>query len=112
MDLKNHYIHVVLRRILTNEPSRHFLGKVLEHTSMLAVVKGVGFYFDGSKNMFVKNPDLIKRIVPLISSGFIITLIEGEVDLASVKYHFAYNQLQVRDDHGFELDLNEFGSIR
>jgi hypothetical protein len=53
--------------------------------------------------MFIKNPDLIKRIFPLI---------EGEVDLASVKYHFSKNQLQVRDDHGFEHDLNEFGSIR
>lgn len=41
-----------------------------------------------------------------------MTLIEGEVDLASVKYHLAKNQLQLRDDHNFELDLNEFGSMR
>lgn len=112
MDLKNHYIHVVLRRMLPTEPRRHFLGRILEHTNTLAVAEGVGFYFDGSRNMFVKNPDIIKRIIPLISSGFIITLVEGEVDLASVKYHFSKNQLQVRDDQGFEIDLNEFGSMR
>ena len=56
MDLKNRYVHVVLRRMLSNEPRRHFLGMILEHSNTLAIVQGVGFYFDGSKNMFVKTP--------------------------------------------------------
>ena len=112
MDLQNRYVHVIIRKILPDEPRRHFLGKILEHSSTFAIVEGVGFYFDGSKNMFVKNPDIIKRIIPLISSGIIVTLIEGEVDLASTQYHISTKQLQIRDDHNFELDLNEFGSMR
>ncbi len=74
MDLQNRYVHVIIRKILPDEPRRHFLGKILEHSSTFAIVEGVGFYFDGSKNMFVKNPDIIKRIIPLISSGIIVTL--------------------------------------
>lgn len=43
MDLKNRYIHVVIRRMLPHEPRQHFLGKILDHTNTLAVVEGVGF---------------------------------------------------------------------
>ncbi len=103
-------VHVVYRAYYNESVRRHFLGEVMAAKGALCRIKGFSFVRDPQSEMYDKEPDKHMTILDLAESGYIVTLLDPEVDLDKVSYHYIDNKgLAAVDGQGFVLDINEFG---
>jgi hypothetical protein len=104
-------VHIIMRRLLSDDPRRHFVGEIQAVSDHLIRVEGYVFLFHTGRNEFVKRPDKRVRIFSMIDAGNIINVLPDAVRLEALHYRFANKQVVVTDDAGFSLDVNEFGPI-
>jgi hypothetical protein len=106
-------IHLISRRGFDQDLRRHFAGEVVECTDTAMRVEGYVFILDPATNDFVRRPERRTRIVSLTDANNLINIIPGNVDLESLVYRTsAKGRLVITDGDSFELDINEFGSVR
>jgi hypothetical protein len=76
----------------------------------LCRLRGYSFVRDSQSEMYAKKPDEHMTIIDLAESGYIVTLIDSNVDLDQVSYRYLDNKgMAAVDGQGFVLDINEFG---
>ncbi|NND91956.1 MAG: hypothetical protein HKN42_13940 [Granulosicoccus sp.] len=103
-------VHVVYRAFYENSVRRHFLGEVTACKGALCRLRGFSFVRDSQSEMYTKKPEKHITIIDLAESGYIVTLIDSNVDLDQVSYHYLDNTgMAAVDGQGFVLDINEFG---
>ncbi len=90
---KGDKIHVVTRRSFESDLRRHFVGEVLETTNVSAQVEGYAFVYSTHRDQFIRKLEKRRRIITLIDSGLIITLIPAEVSIEDLKYVYSERRL-------------------
>jgi len=106
-------IHVIVRRRFFDDIRRHFVGEVKESFDSIVKVQGYVFILDPSINLFVKKPHGQTRLISLIDSCNIVTIIPTETKLEKLVYKFSENnRMIVTDGDAFCMDVNEFGCNR
>ncbi|MGB5211406.1 MAG: hypothetical protein WBO47_09165 [Gammaproteobacteria bacterium] len=108
---KGDKVHIVYRALYDNSTRRHFLGEVLATEGAVCRVEGYAFVYDRKTTMFEKKPDKRTTILDLGESGYVVNVIESNVDLDSVCYDYLRDVgLVATDGKAFLLNINEFGS--
>ena len=103
-------VHVVYRVFFENSVRRHFIGDVTAVQGALCRIDGYVFVRDPKSEMYVKKADPRSTIFDLAESGYIVNIIDKNVNLKEVNYRYLDNKgLAAVDDQGFVLDINEFG---
>ena len=106
-------VHILTRRLFTEDVRRHFVGEIKAVDGSLARVEGYVFVFDGARNDWVKRAEKRLRILSLADSGHIVKVIPPEVVLDELQYQVSSDKrLTITDGRDFSLDINEFGSQR
>jgi hypothetical protein len=105
-------VHVMLRRILENEPRRHIVGTVATATSRLVEVRGYTYFFDAVQNTFDRASNEHTRVISLTDAHNLITFIPDEVQLNSLHYIIRKGRYVITDGDQFALEVNEFGTRR
>jgi hypothetical protein len=104
-------VHIVMRRPMSDDPRRHFVGEIQAVSDHLIRVEGYLFVLHTGRNEFVKLPTKRVRIFSMIDAGNIINVLPDAVRLESLHYRFADKRVVITDDAGYSLDINEFGPI-
>lgn len=108
---KGSKVHIMYRALFENSVRRHIIGEVMFATGALCRVEGFAFVRDPQSGMYQKKPELRTTIVDLAESGYIVNIINSEVNLSEVSYSYVENiGLVATDGKGFSLDINEFGT--
>lgn len=102
-------LHIMTRRIFAADVHPHFVGEVSAVGGMLFRAHGFSFVFDSGTNSYLKHPATRTRLFSLADTGHIINVIPQEVDLDSLHYRISAGRLALTGDHGFSLEINEFG---
>ncbi len=105
-------LHVIERRQFESDVRRHFFG-IVEGVQESAVrLNGYLFVFVPGSSSFARSKERRTRVIPLVSSGFILNLAPADTVLENVKYVEIDGRLSVTDGGAFRLDINEFSSFR
>jgi hypothetical protein len=106
-------VHAITRRLFEGDLRRHFAGEVQAVTESAARVEGYVFVFDPPSSQFIRRPELRVRIISLVDSGNILTVLPRDIELADLAYRMSEDKrLVVTDGRSFHLDINEFSSVR
>jgi len=106
-------IHIIERRLFESDVRRHFVGVVERVDAAAMRVRGYVFTHDTGSSQYLRSQDQRIRILPLISSGFIVNVIDPSTEIDDVRYLLnEMGRLVVTDGAGFSLDINEFGRMR
>jgi hypothetical protein len=104
-------VHVIYRALFDNSARRHFLGEVRAVEGVVCRVEGFVFIYDQKSTMFIRRPERRITILDLGESGYIVNVIDQEVNLDNVTYRYVQDVgLVATDDQGFTLNINEFGA--
>jgi hypothetical protein len=107
---KGDKVHVMYRALYENSTRRHFLGEVQAAEGPACRIKGYVFVYDPRTTEFVRKPEIRITIVDLSDSGYVVNIIDSEVNLCNVKYKYMQGTgLIATDDKEFSLNINEFG---
>ena len=110
---KGEKVHVVYRRNFDTEVRRHFIGEIIEASESVVRLQGNTVIFDSAKNTFIKKPETRTTIVDLSESGYIVNMIDKNVNINELQYIIDNNKhLILTDKKDFSLNINEFGSNR
>jgi hypothetical protein len=110
---KGEKLHIVYRRHFDSEMRRHFIGEIIEAKDAVVRLKGNAIIYDNSKNAYAKKPETRTTIIDLAASGYIVNIIDIDVDINELHYVYDNNKrLILTDDKNFSLDINEFGLNR
>jgi hypothetical protein len=104
---KGEKIHVIHRRILEQEPHRHFLGVVDDYEDGIARVTGHVFAVDSVKAVFFRRPELRTRIISLITGDVLVNILPPSVDLEKVVYKQENKSLRVTDGGDWHMDISD-----
>lgn len=103
-------IHVIERRLFSDDVRRHFIGEIVACTDRALRVKGHLYVYDSGASAFTRKLELRTRIIPLDNRVIINILPEG-VSLDEIYYtHDAEGNLTLTDGADFELDISEFST--
>lgn len=106
-------VHVVVRRAFETDLRRHFIGEIKVALGSIVRIEGFFMVLDKSKNIFTRQPGQRTTIMDLSSNGYWVNILPKEIDLAELKYAFnKNNKLTITDGKSYEMDINEFGSLR
>jgi len=105
-------VHVIHRRSYADEMRRHFVGRVVAVSETLLRVDGFAFVYDAGKNFFIRRAERRERIISLIDSANIVTILPRYADLETTKYVYKDGRVLVTDGSGFSLEINEIGIAR
>lgn len=105
---KGEKIHVVHRRMLEQEPHRHFVGVVEAFEGGLVRAVGYVFTVDRPKYAFIRRPEKRTRIISLNSGDALVNVIPPEIDVEKVQYKQEAKAVRVTDGTDWHLDLSEF----
>jgi hypothetical protein len=73
-------------------------------------LEGFVFVYDSKSTMFVRKPEKRVTIVDLGDSGYIVNMVNSDVNINSVCYKYTSdNGLVATDNKSFILNINEFG---
>ncbi len=104
-------VHVMYRALYENGNRRHFMGEVMACEGALCRLEGYEFLYAAKRGLFVKKPDRRATVMNLGESGYVVNLIDADVDLTKVDYHYEEGVgLVATDGERFELNINEFGA--
>ena len=108
---KGEKIHIMYRALFENSIRRHFLGEVLAAEGPVCRVEGFVFVYDQKTTQFVRKPEKRVTIIDATQSGYIVNIIDREVNLDNVIYKYAQGVgLIATDNKSFSLNINEFGA--
>lgn len=103
-------VHIIYRALFENSTRQHFIGEVVAAEGALCRVKGYVFVRDPKLDTYQRKQNRRVTIVDLAESGYIVNVIDIDIDLDKVRYRYLPEQgLVVTDDKDFVLDINEFG---
>ncbi len=106
-------VHVMVRRAFERDLRRHFIGKVIDVSGVLARMEGHVYVHDAAANQYIRRPDRRIRVFSLADAGNIINILPQEADLEQAKYtQVQGKKLVVTDGRTFTLDINEFGAMQ
>ncbi len=104
-------IHVIYRALYDNSIRRHFLGEVKAAEGPACRLEGFVFVYDQKTTQFVRKPEKRVTIIDATQSGYIVNIIDREVNLDNVIYKYAQGVgLIATDNKSFSLNINEFGA--
>ena len=103
-------VHVIYRALFESSTRRHFIGEVIVVIGTLCRLEGYVFVLDEESGLYKKKPEKRSTIMDLAESGYIVNVIESNINLADVTYRYLQNiGMVATDDKDFTLDINEFG---
>ena len=100
-------IHVIHRRLVEKEPSRHFIGVVDAYEDGLARVTGNVYTMDRTIFAFIRRPEARTRIISIISGDVLVNILPDFVDLERVTYENIKCGVPVTDGRDWHLDISE-----
>lgn len=104
-------VHVVYRALYESSNRRHFLGEVKIANGTVCRIVGYAFVYDPKSTLFVKKENKRTTIIDLAESGYIVNMIDRNVDLDKMFYKYGTGAgLNVTDGKGYALNINEFGA--
>jgi hypothetical protein len=104
-------VHLAYRALFENSSRRHFLGEVMAAEGATCRLKGYAFVLDQKTGVFSKRPEKRTTVVDLSESGYIVNIIDSDIDLSAVTYKYIRDVgLVITDDKDFEMNINEFGA--
>ena len=103
-------VHVIERRLFSDDVRRHFIGEIEACTDRVLRVRGHLYVYDSGASAFSRKPEIRTRLIPLDNRVIINILPEG-VSLEEIRYtHDTDGNLTLTDGAGFELDISEFST--
>lgn len=103
-------LHVVYRAVYEKSTRRHFLGEVVKCDGVVCVVQGYAFVYDPKLETYQRKPERRRTVIDLAESGYVVNIIDENVDLDDVVYKYLQDTGMVATDgKDFSLDINEFG---
>ena len=110
---KNEKVFIMIRRQFDSDLFRHFAGVVEDSTEGIIRVTGYAFNLDRATGEFVRRKDRRTRLFGIGGAGIILNILPENVELESLRYKIGDNGRQIlTDDHGFEMNISEFGTYR
>jgi len=104
-------VHVVYRALYEGSNRRHFMGEVKSVYGTVCRLVGKVFVYDPKSTMFVKKDEIRTTIIDLAESGYIVNIINRDVEIDKVMYKYESGAgLILTDGKGYLLNINEFGS--
>ena len=105
-------VHVIERRLFEGDVRRHFCGVVERAGNEVIRVTGYVYVYDPGSTTYIRSDSRRTRLIPLVSSGFVVNVVPFDTDVESIRYVERDGRLVVTDGAGFTLDINEFGRHR
>lgn len=103
-------IHVIERRLFSDDVRRHFIGEIEALGDRVLRVKGYLFVYDTGAGAFTRKPELRTRLFAL-DNRVIINVLPRGIGFAEIGYtHDAEGNLSLTDGGDFELDISEFSA--
>lgn len=102
-------LHVITRRLFREDAHPHFAGEVCAALGAQFRAHGYLFVFDSGTNSYIKHAEPRTRLFSMADSGYIVTVIPRQVELDALVYRTVAGRLTITDEHGFALEINEFG---
>lgn len=103
-------LHVVTRRLFSDNVRRHFAGEIVAVDGVIARVEGFTFIYDEKSTTFKRTPQRQTSIYDLAESGYIVNIIPRNVDIDQLHYKTVERTHVIVTDGGdFSLGINEFG---
>jgi hypothetical protein len=103
-------LHVVYRALFEKSTRRHFLGEVVEVEGVVCVLQGYAFVYDPKLESYQRKPEKRSTVIDLAESGYVVNIINANVNLDEVAYKYLQNiGMVATDGKNFSLDINEFG---
>lgn len=103
-------LHIITRRLFSDDLRRHFVGEVLTVDGDLCEVRGFTFVYDTFKNDYVRYAGARVRVFGLGDAGQIVNKLPAELDVSQVRYRIVDGRLIASDGKAFTLEINEFGT--
>ena len=104
-------VHVMYRVLYETAIRRHFIGEVLAAEGAVCQLQGYAFIYDSKLSTFVRKPEIRSTIIDLAESGYIVNVIDSDVDVEKVSYKYVKDAgLIATDGKGFVLNINEFST--
>jgi hypothetical protein len=106
-------VHVVERRVFTDDVRRHFVGQVLKCAEYAVRLKGYVWVYDDMSGRFVRKPEMRERVITLGGDRLIINVIPPEVSIEEVRYVTDPQEgLLVTDGKNLFLEIAELTARR
>lgn len=107
---KGSKLHLIYRALFEKSTRRHFLGEVVECEGVVCVLEGYAFVYDPKLETYMRKPEKRKTVVDLAESGYVVNIIDPNVNLDEISYKYRQDSGMVATDgKNFSLDINEFG---
>ena len=104
-------LHVVYRALFEQSTRRHFVGEVTALDGAMCRLEGYAYVYDIKSTMFVRKPEKRTTIIDASESGYIVNVIDDDIDLSQVVYRYVQHVgLIATDNKDFTLDINEFSA--
>ena len=104
-------VHIIYRALYDQSIRRHIVGEVEGVEGSICRIHGYIFIYDSKATKFVRKNRKRTTIVDVAESGYIVNVINPDVDLDSVEYRYISGEGDVvTDGKGFQMNINEFGS--
>ncbi len=103
-------LHIVYRALYEDSTRRHFLGEVMECDGVVCLLQGYAFVHDTKLGTYKRKPEKRKTVIDLAESGYVVNIIDSNVEIDEVSYKYLQSAGMVATDgKNFSLDINEFG---
>ena len=100
-------IHVIHRRLVEKEPSRHFIGVVDAYENGLARVTGNVYTIDRTTFAFIRRPEKRTRLISIVSGDVLVNILPDFIDLEQITYEHKKGGVRVTDGSDWHLDISE-----
>lgn len=108
---KGNKVHISYRPLYENSVRRHFLGEVQANEGSICRLEGFEFIYDQKSTKYLRKPEKRITIIDLSENGYVVNIIDSEVNLVDVVYKYVMDVgLIVTDGKEFSLNINEFGT--
>ena len=105
-------VHIAYRPLFARQTQRHFIGEITEADGALCRILGYSIVYDIRAALYVRRQELRTTIVDLSESGYIVNLLDGDVDIEEIVYEKQDGVgLVATDGKGFMLELHEFEMV-
>ena len=103
-------LHVSYRAVFEKSTRRHFLGVVTKCDGVVCLLQGYAFVYDPKLETYQRKPEIRTTVIDLAESGYVVNIIDANVNLDDVRYKYLQETGMVATDgKSFSLDINEFG---
>jgi len=100
-------IHVIHRRLFSEEARRHFIGTVEGYEDGIIRSSGHLFTVDRAKFSYVKHPEKRTHLISVASGDVLVNIIPPEIDLEKIEYKTKGKFVTVTDGEKWCMELSE-----